>query len=147
MNRTSNKGVVKVWTCDICGRQFKNKNQSHSCKKTHTVDEYITLFSSEQQSKLTELREIIIQTAPDAKEQMKWNMPTFVQNGGNLVHFALQKNHIGLHVGVSTVQSFKDKLSNYNFSKGTIHFPNNQSLPRELIEAIVRFRVEKYKEK
>lgn len=80
-----------MWTCDICGRDFKNKNQSHSCKKIHTIDEYIAQFSSEQQSKLIELREIINEMAPEAKEKISWNMPTFAQNGGNLVHFASQK--------------------------------------------------------
>lgn len=134
------KGVIKVWTCDVCDREFKNKNQSHSCKSIHTIDEYITLFSSEQQSKLIELREIINKTAPKAKETIRWNMPTFTQNG-NLVHFAMQKNHIGFHVGASTVQTFEDELLNYHSSKGTIHLPNDQLLPRELIQAIVRYRV------
>lgn len=139
----SNKGVVKVWTCDICRREFKNKNQSHSCKKIHTIDEYIALFSSEQQGKLTELREIINEAAPEAEEKISWNMPTFVQNGGNLVHFALHKNHIGFHVGASTVLHFKDELLDYYSSKGTIHLPNDHSLPRELIKAIVQFRIER----
>lgn len=136
------KGVINVWICDICDRTFRNKNQSHSCKSIHTIDEYITLFSSEQQSKLIELREVINETAPEAKEKISWNIPTFTQNW-NLVHFALQNNHIGFHVGASTVQSFKDKLSNFHYSKGTIHLPNNQPLPRELIQAIVQYRVER----
>lgn len=132
-----------MWTCDICGRAFKNKNQSHSCKKVHTVDEYITLFSLEQQKKLMDLRKIINEAAPEADEKISWNMPTFVQNGNNLVHFAVQKNYLGFHVGASTVQTFKNELSEYYFLKGTIHLPNNQPLPHKLIKAIVQFRVER----
>lgn len=131
-----------MWTCDICGRTFKNTNQSHYCKTINTIDEYITLFSPEQQNKLIRLRSIIHETAPKAEETISWNMPTFVQNG-NLVHFAMHKHHIGFHVGTSTVQSFKERLSDFHYSNGTIRLPNDQPLPEALIKAIVRFRVKR----
>lgn len=132
-----------MWNCNLCGREFKNKNQPHSCKSIETINEYISLFPQEQQSKLIELRDIINEAAPEAQEKISWNMPTFVQNGSNLVHFASQKNHIGFHVGASTVQAFKNELLDYHYSKGTIHLPNAQPLPHELIQAIVHFRAER----
>lgn len=79
-----------MWKCEVCSREFKNKNQSHSCKSIHTIDEYIAQFSSNDQKKLEELREIIKITAPEAEEKISWNMPTFFLKK-NLVHFAMQK--------------------------------------------------------
>lgn len=130
-----------MWRCEVCGREFKNKNQSHSCKSIHSIDEYIAQFSSNDQNKLQELREIIQTAAPKAEEKISWNMPTFFLKK-NLVHFAMQKNHIGFHVGPTAVEVFEHELSNLHFLKGTIQFPHNQSLPHQLIKEIVQFKIE-----
>lgn len=131
-----------MWTCDVCGREFKRRNQSHFCKTPVTTDDYIAQFSSEDQNNLKKLREIITSTAPFAKEKISWEMPTYVQNG-NLVHFAMHKNRIGFYVGKSTVQEFEKELLNFRYDKGTIHLPKNQALPTELIKKIVQFNIEK----
>lgn len=129
-----------MWRCEVCGREFKNKNQSHSCKSIHTIDEYIAQFSPNDQKKLQELRDIINNTAPVAEEKISWKMPTFFQNK-NLVHFAMHKNHIGFYVGPTAVEAFKNELSNFYFFKGTIQLPNDQPLPHQLIKRIVQFKI------
>ncbi len=48
--------------------------------------------------------------------------PTFVLNG-NLIHFAGYQNHIGLYPGSKAIEEFKDELSGYKTSKGTVQFP------------------------
>lgn len=130
-----------MWRCEICGREFKNKNQSHSCKAINTIDEYIAQFSLDDQKKLNELREIITKTAPEVEEKISWKMPTFFQNK-NLVHFAMHKNHIGFYVGPTAVEAFETKLANFHFFKGTIQLPKDQPLPEKLIQEIVRFKIE-----
>ena len=57
------------------------------------IDEYISICPVELQDRLKELRELIKRNAPNAKEKISWNMPTFYQNG-NLIHFLLHKHHI-----------------------------------------------------
>lgn len=131
-----------MWTCGVCGREFKKKNQSHYCKSINTIEAYIRLFSPEDQKMLKEIHEIIKKAAPEAEEKISWKMPTFVQNG-NLVHFAMHKKHIGFYVGATTVKAFENELTNFKFSKGTIQLPKNQPLPHKLIKAIVLFNVEK----
>ena len=39
------------------------------------------------------------------------------------------------------IEAFKEKLSAYETSKGTVKFPLNEPLPIDLIKEIVRFRV------
>ena len=130
-----------MWKCEICSREFKNKNQPHSCKTIHTIDAYIALFPPKDQTRLKELREIINTAAPEAEEIIRWKMPTFFQNK-NLVHFAMHKNHIGFYVGPTAVEFFENELSNFDFFKGTIQFSNNKPLPYKLIKAIVHFKIE-----
>ncbi|AOV07562.1 iron chaperone [Sporosarcina ureilytica] len=131
-----------MWTCPICGRDFKRRNQSHSCKTVYSIDEYIAQFPETEQTHLQELRTIIREAAPEATEKISWNMPTFVQNG-NLVHFAMHQNHIGFHVGAPTVTAFEEKLAGFHYAKGTIHLPHAQPLPNDLIQAIVQFNIER----
>lgn len=105
------------------------------------IDQYIESFDLTLQPKLNEIRDTIKETAPDATEKISWQMPTFYLNG-NLVHFAQQKAHIGFYPGASGIEHFEEKLKEYKHSKGAIQFPNKDSLPRELIAEIVKFRVE-----
>jgi len=67
-------------------------------------------------------------------------MPTFYLEG-NLVHFAAFKDHIGFFPTPSGIEAFKDELSAYESSKGTVRFPIGKPLPLELIARIVKFRV------
>jgi uncharacterized protein YdhG (YjbR/CyaY superfamily) len=106
-----------------------------------SIDEYISAFPEDVQEKLTELRALIRQIAPDAQEKISYQMPTFYLNG-NLVHFAAYAKHIGLYPTSSGVAEFEPELSPYKHAKGSIQFPLDKPLPIELISRIVRYRVE-----
>jgi len=111
-----------------------------SKKLIESIDEYILQYPPEIQEKLQNLRNIIKELAPNAKESMSWQMPTFILHG-NLVHFAVHKNHIGFYPAPSGVEAFKDELTEYKCSKGAIQFPLNKPIPYELVSKIVKFRV------
>ncbi|MCX6081146.1 MAG: DUF1801 domain-containing protein [Chloroflexi bacterium] len=106
----------------------------------NSIDEYISIFPGEVQTILSELRAVIKAAAPDAEEKISYQMPTFALQG-NLVHFAAYKNHIGFYPTPSGIEPFKQELSVYEVSKGTIRFPIDKPLPFELISKIVKLRV------
>lgn len=110
------------------------------------IDDYIANCSAEVQDVLQELRQTIRQAAPDAKETNNYMMPTFTLEG-NLVHFAAFKNHIGFYPAPSGIDQFREELSTYELSKGTIRFPLGQPLPLKLVSRIVKFRVQENLEK
>ncbi|MFC5704467.1 iron chaperone [Cohnella faecalis] len=105
-----------------------------------SIDDYISTFSPEVQEILQTLREVIKKSAPDAKEKISYQMPTFELHG-NLVHFAAYKNHIGFYPGAGGVSAFQSELSAYKGAKGSVQFPIGKPLPYELISRIVAFRV------
>jgi uncharacterized protein YdhG (YjbR/CyaY superfamily) len=105
-----------------------------------TIDEYISLFPENIQDLLNKLRQTIRETAPDAKEAISYQMPTFKLNG-NLVHFAAFKNHIGFYPTPSGTKTFKKEISNYRSGKGSIQFPIDKPIPLSLIQKIVKHRV------
>jgi uncharacterized protein YdhG (YjbR/CyaY superfamily) len=109
-------------------------------KQFKTIDEYIATFPKDGRKILQEFRQTIQRAAPDANEKISYQIPTFTL-GGNLVHFAAWKNHIGFYPASSAIRAFGKELSRYEQSKGTVRFPIDKPLPLALIRRIVRFRV------
>lgn len=107
-----------------------------------TIDDYIAAFPEEIQTILQKIRATIKEIVPDAVEAIKYQMPTFVLNKKNLVHYAAFKNHIGFYPTPSGIEHFKDALSVYVNARGSVQFPLNQPIPYGLIAAITAFRVE-----
>ncbi len=105
------------------------------------IDEYIADFPPEIQEKLEKIRATIRKAAPKAEEAISYMIPTF-KLYGNLVHFAAFKNHIGFYPGAAGIESFKEELSAYEISKGTVRFPLDQRIPFTLVSKIVKFRVQ-----
>lgn len=105
-----------------------------------SIDQYIAGFPRDVQRILEQIRTTIRKAAPDAREAIKYQIPTFVLHG-NLVHFAAFKNHIGFYPTPSGIEAFKDELSRYDCAKGSVQFPIDQPMPLALIAKIVRFRV------
>ena len=104
------------------------------------TDEYISLFPPHVQLILQQLRKSIHDLIPEAEETISYGIPTF-RLFGNLVHYAAYKNHIGFYPGAAGIEIFKDKLSGYKLSKGTVQFPIDEPLPFDLILEIVQYRV------
>ena len=105
-----------------------------------SIDEYIATFPDDIQKLLQQMRATIKAAAPDAKEKISYQMPTFDLKG-NLVHFAAFKTHIGFDPTPSGTDAFKDELARYQAGKGSIQFPLNEPLPLELVSKIVKLRV------
>lgn len=112
-------------------------------KKVETIDEYIAQCPEKTQEILQKVRETIKAVAPLATEKIGYGIPTFVLNGKNLVHFAGYEHHIGFYPGSAPIDVFKDKLSAYNTSKGTVQFPLGSPIPYDLIAQITAFCVER----
>ncbi len=107
---------------------------------TAGIDAYIAGFPDEVQEILQQVRATIARAAPDAQEAMKYGIPTFVL-GGNLVHFAAWKRHIGFYPTSSAVAAFRRELAPYKSAKGSVQLPLGEPMPLDLIARIVTFRV------
>ena len=110
------------------------------------IDEYIARFPADVQEKLQKLRAIIREAAPGAEEAISYQIPTFRLHG-NLVHFAAYKKHIGFYPAASGIEHFKDELSGFKLSRGTVQFPLDRPIPFELVTKIVKFRVQENRER
>ena len=111
------------------------------------IAEYISGFSDDRKMILEDLYQIIKKHVPkDTVEKISYGMPTFYYNG-NLIHFALYKNHLGIYPGPDAIEVFQDQLTSFKTSKGAIQIPLNQPLPGKLIADIIAYNVSKLKDK
>jgi len=115
-------------------------------KNIKDVDRYITAQPIEIQERLLKLRQTIKAAAPDAQEVISYSMPAYKLNG-MLLYFAAHKNHIGLYPMAAGIEAFKDELTKYETSKGTVQFPHDKTIPFALIKKIVKFRLQQNIEK
>ncbi len=110
------------------------------------IDKYISGFPEETAKMLAQLRNTVRKAAPDAEEVISYGMPAYKQHG-IVLYFAGHTNHIGFYPKTTAIEVFKSELTSYHTSKGTIQFPIGKPLPLNLIEKIVRFRVNENIEK
>jgi len=110
-------------------------------KKYTNVEEYLADAPPNVQKLLENIRQVIKESAPGAKEVISYGMPGFKFENHLLVWFAAFKDHISFFPTASGVGAFKDKLGGYKTSKGTIQFPLDKPIPYNLIAEITKFRV------
>jgi uncharacterized protein YdhG (YjbR/CyaY superfamily) len=108
--------------------------------KFKTVAEYFSLIPANTKSILEEVRKVIKEAAPQAKEVISYNMPAFKLHG-ILVYYAAHKEYIGLYPTASGIEIFKNEISAYKWSKGAVQFPIDKPMPLDLISKIVKFRL------
>jgi len=107
----------------------------------HSIDEYIATFPEDVQKILEELRSTIRAAAPDAKETISYNIPTFTLNGKYLIYFAGWKNHVSIYPIPSGSEAFNKQIAKYVKGKGTLKFPLDKPLPLKLITKMVKLKL------
>ena len=105
-----------------------------------TIDAYIANFPPAVAERLTALRDIIRQHAPDAEERIAYGIPTFHLHR-NLVHFGGFAGHVGFYPGPTGIAAFRTQLARFKGAKGSVQFPHDEPLPLDLVAEIVDFRV------
>lgn len=105
-----------------------------------SIDDYIEAFPKDVQGKLQRIRKTIRRAAPQAKEAIRYQIPTFILHG-NLISFAAYSQHIGLYPVPDGSIAFNHKIAAYRAAKSTVRIPLDKPIPYGLIREMVRFRV------
>lgn len=111
-----------------------------------TIDDYIASQPPEVGKVLQELRELVLEAAPDALEVINYKVPSFtlVPEGkrDQQIMMAGYSKFVGFYPFPDTLEKFAEDLKTYKQGKGSVQFPLGKPLPRELIIRMVRFRKE-----
>jgi uncharacterized protein YdhG (YjbR/CyaY superfamily) len=110
-----------------------------------TINEYILASPKEAQEKLHEIRDLLKEIAPNAKEAIKWGSPVFEEKR-ILFSFSAFKTHINFMPTHSSLEPFKKELADYKTGKDTIQFTYDKPLPKALIRKIALHRIKDVRE-
>ena len=112
-----------------------------------TVDEYFVHVPEPGRSVLTKLRATIRSVLPrDATEIISYQIPAFARDGV-IVWYAAFADHVSVFPRGSVLTKFKDELTGFKTSTGTVQFPLDKPLPVALIKRIVKARLAEYEAK
>lgn len=111
--------------------------------KKDIIDEYIQNQDENVQEILVNVRKIIETALPEFTISLAYGMPTY-KSKRNLIHFAANKNHLGVYPTPKVIEAFSDELKEYKTSKGAVQFPYNKPIPYELIGKMAKYSYDLY---
>jgi uncharacterized protein YdhG (YjbR/CyaY superfamily) len=103
-----------------------------------TVDDYIVALPASVQNFAIDLREAILAVAPNAVEEIRYDMPSFRIGKSTFVYFACWKKHAGLYPIYKGDEAFEVEVGPYRAKKDTVQFLYSDPLPKTLVTKIVR---------
>ena len=106
------------------------------------IDAYLRSVEEPKRSTLEALRGTILEVLPDAEQGISYGVPAFRLGGNTIAGFAAFKNHLSYlpHSGKVLAQLAGD-LSGYTMTKGSLHFPVDQTLPKAVVTRLVAARL------
>lgn len=111
-----------------------------------SVEEYLNSLPDSTKATLLEIKEFILHVEPNATEMLNYNIPAYslVKNGkrDQQIMMAGFKNHVGFYPHPTTMEKFETELKKYKRGKGSVQFPLDEPLPKDLIIRMVRYRKE-----
>ena len=115
--------------------------------RSETIDEYLGAFTGEGRELLGQLRALARETAPEAREAIKWGYPAWVHPSGTILFMISgHAEHASVAFTPSTREAFAADLEDFATGKGTVKLPYNQPVPVELIRQMMTFRVREHED-
>ncbi len=114
--------------------------------KPKTVDDYFNAQPEKTKKALIELKKCILKIKPNATELFNYNIPSYsLVEGGKReqqIMIAGYKKHVGLYPHPTTMEKFESELSEFKRGKGSVQFPLDKPLPKDLIVRMIKYRME-----
>lgn len=100
-----------------------------------------------RKEKLMNIREMILSTDPELKEEIEYKMLAFGNGDSNLFHLNAQKAYVSLYVGnISKIDESGELLDGLNTGKGCIRFSKSVEPSETKIDAFIERAVRIWKE-
>jgi uncharacterized protein YdhG (YjbR/CyaY superfamily) len=107
------------------------------------VDAYLAALPSDQRALLEGVRAAVRRLVPEAEDTISYDMPAFRLGGRFLVSYAGWKRHCSLYpLTDSFLAAHASELEGFGRTKGSIHFTAAKPLPADLLDDLIRARVE-----
>ena len=114
-------------------------------QKYTTIEEFLNSLDDSKRSQVDKLRQMILETAPQLQEHIKWNAPSYVQDGEDRITFNLMNKQgvvkLILHMGATRKEDkqgtpvLQDDSGLIEWSsdiRGTLTFSDNDDVESKL---------------
>ena len=107
------------------------------------IDRYLGALDEPKRATLAQLRDTIAALVPDAEQCISYSMPAFKLRGKTIAGFAAFKNHLSYlpHSG-SVIRRLAKETDGYTKTKGSLHFPVDEPLPKTLVKKLLDARMD-----
>lgn len=110
-----------------------------------SVDQYFDAQQEATKEALLKLRAYILTAAPNATELLNYNILAYaLVEGGKReqqVMIAGYRNAVGFYPHPTTMDAFAAELGEFKKGKGSVQFPLDRPLPKDLIIRMVGYRM------
>ena len=111
-------------------------------KIPNSVAAYYKKQSGVAAETLLEMRKRILEVSPKAEEIIKYGMPTFVLDGNEICGLLVNKGHLGYYPYSGSVLTKAPEITKkYKTTKGSLHIPFGQPLPKSAISKLIKLRI------
>ena len=106
------------------------------------IDDYFKKLQPHKRKQLERIRSIAKKVVPSAEETISYRMPTLQFQGKSFLGFYAHEKHIGIYpFGGEEIEVFKNKLTDFELSKGTIRVPYDTPISESLLIEIIKHRI------
>jgi uncharacterized protein YdhG (YjbR/CyaY superfamily) len=115
--------------------------------KRSSVDDFFTRLGDGQRPHLEALRKLSRDADPEAREELKWNLPVYVRGeSANLWMLQNFKNHCSLRFPPRFFATHRASVeaAGYEAGEGFIKLPYERELPAKLLKSLLKARVAEY---
>ncbi len=112
--------------------------------KRQSVDDFFAQVTDLQRPHLEALRELSRAADPQAREELKYNLPVYVRGDkANLWMLQNFKNHCSLRFKTEffATQKALVEAAGYESGEGFVKLPYSRELPTDLLEELMRARI------
>jgi uncharacterized protein YdhG (YjbR/CyaY superfamily) len=110
-------------------------------RKPEDVDDYLARVPANARAALLKLRETIRATAPQATEEISYQIPTFKHRGGLVAYAAFPEHCTFFVMSTEVMREHAADLEGYPTGKGSIRFSADNPLPAALVKKLVKARI------
>src|SRR6266480_1970342 len=106
------------------------------------IDRYLATLDEPKRSTLEALWRAILDVVPDAEQCISYGVPAFKVRDKTVAGFAAFKRHLSYlpHSG-SVLPALGDDVTQFEQTKGSLHFAIDKPLPKRLVKKLVATRM------
>jgi len=105
------------------------------------MDDYLAGLPPGDKVALERVRAIVLGAVPEAEEGKSYGMPAFIYAGRPLLGFRAAKKHLSIFpFSPAAIDAVRDRLGDFELSKGTVRFTADAPVPEDVLTHLVRAR-------